>query len=519
MNKEQKLRLLHRELAASESRDSLVKFARFMMPDPVAPDDMTKSLYQVERHHRVICKALEKVESGEWKRLMISLPPRAGKSLLASQMFPSWFVGRDPTRSVIMTSYNEIMAREFGRAVKHIMQQPLYNQVFPEAELRKSAASTDRIQTDLGGTLFAVGRGSALTGRGADVLLIDDPLKDRVEADSIVIRDRLWNWYTQVALTRLMTDEGRVVIIQTRWHTDDLIGRIIDPTNDYFITEEADQWKVLNIPAIAGVKDPLGRKPGQPLWPSRFSKQYLLDLKRQDPRGFEALYQGNPTPADGLLFTTDNIPGYKLEQQPTDELRIYMAADFAVSTKESADKTCIIIFGIDKNGITWVLPRIFWQRANSEKIIDGLLDLMNEYRPTMAFFERGHISLSLGPALRRRMQERNIYCAIREIHPSKDKVTRAQAIANRMALGKVMFPMFTSWFNDAKTELLQFPSGQHDDFVDAMSLIGSALDTIAPGISPIVRKDAPATGTLAWVKASSAEEQRASKLIEMSGGW
>lgn len=517
--RQRQLSLLQRELAAVESRDSMIKYAQFMMPDIADPDDVMRSAYHVEKHHRVICNALQKVESGEWKRLVISLPPRAGKSLLASQFFPSWFIGKDPSRSVIMSSYNSTMAQEFGRAVKHLMQLPLYNQVFPDASLRKASASNERLQTDDGGIIFSVGRGSSLTGRGADVLIVDDITKDAVEARSITTRDAIWQWYTKVAQTRLMSDEGRIVIIQTRWNVDDLVGRLTDPTNDHFVQEEADKWKILNIPAIAGENDPLGRRVGRPLWPSRFSLKFLEAIRTQDAQGFEALYQGNPTPAEGILIAEGYIKTYRMDQLPKERLRFYMTGDFAISTAQTADKTCILVFGVDDRGMVWIMPQIYWQRSPADKTVDAIIDMMSEYKPTLAFFEKGHISLSLGPAIRKRMAERNIYCGIREISPSRDKVTRAQGTINRMALGKILFPSFTPWYNDAKTEMLHFPSGQHDDFVDAIGLIGQALDVVAPGIAKAKESDVIEIGSMAWVKQASNEEAKRKKYTDMSRGW
>jgi hypothetical protein len=148
--------------------------------------------------------------------------------------------------------------------------------------------------------IFCVGRGSAITGRGAHLILLDDPIKDRKEADSLLIRDGLWNWYNQVLRTRLMNRTGTIVLINTRWSEDDLSGRLVDPLNPHYSIEEARLWRSIDLPALADDDDVLGRQPGEPLWPERFDAEYLKQIRASDPRGFQALYQGKPSPREGF---------------------------------------------------------------------------------------------------------------------------------------------------------------------------------------------------------------------------
>ena len=203
-----KLALLKRRRAILKSHDDLITFTKFIHPVPDDPDDVERSLYLAARHHRVIAAALEQVAVGKIPRLIITVPPRHGKTTLASHSFPAWIAGKFPNRSMILSTYNEKFSWDFGRKVRDIMQMPQYAQVFPDTRLKDNAASVDRLEIDGGGTLFFTGRGSSITGRGGDILLIDDPLKDRKEADSPTIREQLWTWYTQVLGTRLMTKQG-----------------------------------------------------------------------------------------------------------------------------------------------------------------------------------------------------------------------------------------------------------------------------------------------------------------------
>jgi predicted phage terminase large subunit-like protein len=511
------LNLLQRRRAALAARDDLLSFTRFMMPDPDHPDDVSLSAYHVESFHRAIAAALEQVELGLLPRLIINVPPRHGKSQLSSRMFPAWFQGRHPEESVILATYSDKLSWDFGREVREIMEDPLYGQVFPGIPLK--TASVDRIENEYGGKAFFVGRGSAITGRGAIGLLIDDPIKDRVEADSLVTRNKLWAWYNQVAKTRLLSSVGWIIIIQTRWHEDDLVGRLTDPRNPDYSAVEGPKWKIIDLPALSrGVGDPLGRPAGRALWPQRFPVTYLEEMRSADPRGFQALYQGSPTPEKGNFFPADSIKTYNRgERPPDDKLRFYCASDHAVSTTQDRDKTCLIPIGIDEDNNIWVMDDVVWSHIPTDQVVERMISLMAKYKPLFWWAERGHITKSIGPFLRRRMRERDVYCAIAEVTPVHDKKTRAQSIMARMAMGMVYFPSYASWWMEARQEMLQFPFGIRDDFVDALAWVGSGLVVYAPPRPAKPKKPAPAAMTLAWVKSSSNQEKRSRNAAQKQG--
>ena len=186
--------ILKRLIAVRDAEDDILAFTKLMMPVPGHTADPDHTRYDAQRFHRVMCAALEELEAGRIKRLIISLPPRHGKTQLASKMFPAWFAGRNPEKSLIFGTYNEKFGQDIGRAVRDIMLMPAYAQVFPATRLNHDSLASDRLQTSQGGILAFVGRGGTTTGRGGDVLVIDDPLKDRHEADSPTIRDTLWTW-------------------------------------------------------------------------------------------------------------------------------------------------------------------------------------------------------------------------------------------------------------------------------------------------------------------------------------
>lgn len=507
---ESALRVAQRLLKAKRARNSLIEFTEMTMPDVADPEDATKSRYSAQYFHRALAAALEEVERGEILRLIITFPPRHGKSELTSKRFPSWAWGRDPYRHIILGTYNQPFAEDYGRAVRGIVQSPAYQTIFPECTLAKGSQAADRLKTEQGGEAVFVGRGGSATGRGGDILIIDDPLKDRAEANSATTRDELWSWYQDTISTRLMSDTGAIIIIMTRWHEDDLVGRLTDPTNPHYTASEAEQWKIINIPALAEDNDVLGRKRGEPLWPEKFGLEYLTRFKARNPVGFSALYQQKPTPEDGDFFKAEMIVTYKpADVPPLSRLRIYGASDHAVGTKQTNDKTCLIIVGVDEFDNIWLLD-CWWKRERSDRVVRAMLKMMQKWRPLIWWAESGHISKSIGPFLFKRMREEKVYVSVREQVPAQDKQTRAQSIQGRADMGMVRFPAAAHWFSDAKAELLKFPGGRNDDFVDALAHIGLGLEVI---LKPAQRSDepkksVPKVGTFGWVKENAMREKR-----------
>ena len=504
---------------AIECRSSFVDFVKYTMPDADDPENIDESMFKDAKHHRALAKVLEKVEKGHIPRLIVSMPPRHGKSELVSRRFVPWVQGRDPYRNVIFATYNEDFAKDFGADVRNIMTLPQYKHVFPSFGLRKGGASKSRIQTTSGGMSVFVGRGGSITGRGGDFVILDDPIKDSLEANSPTLREQLWQWFTQVLMTRLMTASASIVIVQTRWHEDDLIGRLTDPTNPHYSPEEAAKWKIINLPALAEDEDPLGRKKGELLWPERFDMEFMEAQRRLDPRGFSALYQGRPTAEDGDLFRRENIKYFNRKDLPED-MRIYAASDHAVGVDRTRnDATCLLIVGVDRNDDIFLLD-CWWEKRTTDKVVDAMLELMSKWKPLIWWAEKGHISKAIGPFLRKRMAEEKVYCRIEEVTPVANKVQRAQSILGRMAMNKVLFPRQSVWTQKATDEILKFPNGRNDDFVDTLAWIGMGLARLTTPGGGIVKTDSlPKVGTLAWVKWDAAQRRKQQFLEHRTGGW
>lgn len=418
--------------------------------------EITNPMYEAAGHHDRICEALERVERGECDRLMIFMPPRHGKSELASKRFPAWYLGKNPTKQIIAASYNSDLASDFGREVRNIVAAPEFGELFPGVGLSPDSQAANRMNTTHGGSYIAAGVGTAVTGRGAHVALIDDPFKDRQEADSETTREKVWNWYRSTLFTRLMPG-GAIILIQTRWHEDDLAGRLLNDNHG--------EWEVLDLPAI--------NENNEPLWPEWYDLEALERIKASiGPREWSALYQQRPQPDEGTFFQREWLQEWIARPLA---LRVYGTSDYAV-TDGGGDYTVHRVWGVDAKGDLYRLDG--WRgQATSDVWIDRKLDLIAKHKPLAWFGEGGVIQKAIEPMLRRRMSERKIYCRMEWMPSIGDKPTRARGFQARAAMGKV-------WFEKGAdvSEFLSFPAGKHDDDVDTASLIGRAIDQAHPAI-------------------------------------
>lgn len=457
---------------------------------------LTHPSYSAGWVHDDVCRRLEKfsqqVIDKKSPRLMLLMPPRHGKSELASIRFPAWHLGHSPTHELINVGYNLELPMKFSRKVREVMREAQYKAIFPEAALDPDSQSVEAWNTTRGGGLTAAGVGGGITGKGAHILIIDDPIKNQEEADSILIRDKLWDWYQSTAYTRL-SPGGGVLVIETWWNDDDLAGRLqqmmrVDP--------EADQFEIIKYPALSAsweyrhrktdaiehfdseTQDPdleLLRPKDVCLHEARYPTEALRRIKANlQPRIWSALYQQNPVPDEGMYFKKEYFR-YQKTLPGASGLRVYTAWDFAIGEKQQNDWTVGATVLQDEADTLYVLD-IFRMKGDSFQIIEAILNTAARFGslPTTGYLlgvEDGQIWRAIEPLLKKRMSERKQFPPYEVLRPMTDKMARARPLQGRMQQGKVVFPEGVSWLPQAEHEMLRFPAGAHDDVVDALAWV------------------------------------------------
>lgn len=406
-------------------------------------------------------------------------------SEIASKTFPAWYLGHHPEHDIIACSYSSALAIDFSRKVRGLVQDERYQNIF-DTRMDESSQSAERWNTSAGGGYVAAGVQGPITGRGAHVGIIDDPLKDRDSAESETIRQSIKDWYSSTFYTRLAPGAG-VILIMTRWHDSDLGGWLLQcmkeaeqeaaETGEW--PEDADKWEVVRYPAIATHDEPY-RKAGEALHPARYDLKALMKIKRTlIPRDWEALYQQNPTSADGDYFKKEYFRMYD-SAPPLDTLRVYAAWDLAIGKKESNDYTCGIVVGVDRSNDIWVLHR-YYGRFDAKELIEKFFECQETWKPTLQGIEHGQIEMTLEPFILKEMTESGRSLNYIKLKTrGNDKMTRARPIQGRMQQMRVHFPSGASWFQELQNEMLAFPSGKHDDQVDAMAWVGQMILMMSP---------------------------------------
>lgn len=413
--------------------------------------------YVINWHHKVIADALEAVERGEIKRLMIEVPPRHGKSLLSSTYFPAWYMGKHPDHEIALASYSADLAVDFGRNTRNIMRSEEYAHLF-ETHLAEDSKSAGRWNTEKGGGYSAVGIGGALTGRGANLAIIDDPIKNREEADSQTYQQRVIEWFRSTLYTRL-APAGAIVLINTRWSELDLSGQLLaEEKND------GDVWTRINLPAIA-IEDEEQRKAGEALWADRYPVVELERIKRNvGTREWLALYQQSPVDNLTSEFRPDWFKETDLATAKSKKTGRYLTIDTALSESDSADYTGWVDNIVEGDG-TWNLAckRL---RINSAELINLLFLMYEEHHYNAIGIEDGIYSKAIEPFLKEEQNKRNVFLPIKKLkHGGRAKVLRIRGLIPRYEAGRIKH--IKGECIDLEAELLRFPTAAHDDVADA----------------------------------------------------
>jgi len=434
--------------------DDLIAFCKHMQPD-----------YIVGKHHRMLADMLMSIERGEKDRICVNIPPRHGKSQLVSIMFPAWFLGRNPDKKVMMVSHTTDLAVDFGRKVRNLINTDEYRSIFPTVALAQDSKSAGRWNTNVGGEYYACGIGSALAGRGAHLLLVDDPHSEQdVINGNFEVFDKAYEWFTFGARTRLMP-AGKVAIIQTRWHMDDLTGRVV---RDMGQNERSDQYEVVEFPAILDTTDKKTGKPVQkPLWPEFFDLDALERTKASMPAfQWNAQYQQQPTAEEAALIKREWWNEWTKETPPVCEY-VIMSLDAAAETHNRADYTALTTWGVfmneEESAYHIILLNSIKQRLEFPELKNLAMEEYADWEPDAFIVEKK----SAGTALYQEMRRMGL--PVQEYTPhrgSGDKLARLNSVADIVASGMVWVPQ-TRWAEEVVEEIAGFPFMSHDDLVDS----------------------------------------------------
>ncbi len=433
---------------------------------------MTYSRYLPEKVHKLIASYLERVAKGELKRLMIFSPPQHGKSELASVRFPAWWLGKRPDDPVILTSYAASLATNFSRRVRNVVESDEFKRSFPDVRVDQDHRTVEHWEIKgHRGALLAAGVGGGITGHGAMLGIIDDPYKDWEEASSPARRKLVWDWYRNVFRTRIW-EGGAIILIMTRWHVDDLAGRLLRLYGD--------EWTVLRLPALAEeqqervaankivrqrpyLPDPLGRQPGEALAPGRYSREALLGIKRDvGSAGWYAEYQGVPRPPEGSMFRRE---WFEIVSAAPAELDLVRYWDKA-GTEHGGAQTAGVLMGMDRRGLFYILDVVVgqWGAMEREQVILQTAQLDGADVPIWMEQEGGSGGKESAEATVRALAGWDVHTET----VSGSKEIRARPFAAQAEAGNVKL-VRGPWNAEYLEEIISFPHGRFMDQTDASS--------------------------------------------------
>jgi predicted phage terminase large subunit-like protein len=449
---------------AVTAKDSLLAFAHRVAP--VLQIETEPKIFMVGPHHRKLAALMDAVARGEKRRILISVAPRFGKSLVSSYLFPAWYLGKFPNRRIIMASHTGDMATGFGRKVRDLINTPEYRTIFPDVELKADSKAAGQWSTSGGGEYYAVGVGGALAGRGANLVVIDDPFSEQVVmAGNTDVFDDAWAWFQTGPLQRLAPD-GACIIIHTRWHKGDLIGRL---QTQMAKNPDAEQWDVVEFPAILNT----GTDHEKSLWPERWPLEALLQKKQNmAPQYWQAQYMQSPTSEEGAMIKREWWQVWDKEDPPDCEY-VIMSLDAAQEAHNRADYNAFQVWGVfyEDTGrgapvANIILLEAWKKRMEYPELKKAMIAEYEKWDPDTFVIEKK----SSGSVLYQELRHAGV--PVSEFTPGKgnDKIARVNSVSDIFSSGLVWAPTDRRWAMEVVEECSDFPNGEHDDQVDAMTL-------------------------------------------------
>lgn len=506
------------------SRTSLVEYARSVdIPGaPANPDPETEHFKPVETslalHHRVMLEAIQRAVERPMGRLMILAPPGSAKSSYASVVTPAWLLSRTPGYRVIIASYNTKIAAKQSRKARALCRDPAHVAIWKDRPiLAPDQKAVDQWALSNNSEFMAAGMLAGITGNRANGILIDDPIKGREEADSQVIRDKVYDEYIDSVTTRLLPG-GWTILINTRWTEDDLCGRILPEgyagESGRILCRDGQWWEVLNMPAKAEhATDPLGRAPGEYIWPEWFPREHWAQWENNPraARTWAALFQQRPTAGEGIEFKREWFKWYDPDETPGAPgarpvaLTVYGASDYATK-EDKGDFTEHGIVGLDaqdKGANLYFLDWWYGQKTTDISIANAVA-LVARWAPRRWWNEGGPIDNAISPALKRAMREAEpapVHVTIKPLPSIKNKAVKLNSFQARAAAGKVYLPLRRPWATRLVDQLCAFPAGKYDDAADVCGLIGRGIDDMmAPHEPGVVERKQLIPFTAEWLE-------------------
>ena len=442
----QEIEDLEREDAKNLAQNNFMAFVRRMWPGFIPG-----------RHHEVVAKAFENVVNGHNKRLIINMAPRHTKSEFASYLLPAWFLGKNPNKKIIQTSHTAELAVGFGRKVRNLIDSEEYNQVFNDVKLKADNKSAGRWATNKGGEYFSIGVGGSVTGKGADLLIIDDPHSEqeaKLAAHKPDIFDSVYEWYTSGPRQRLQPG-GAIIIVATRWSLRDLTGQVIKASQ----TRGGDEWEVIELPAIM--------PSGKPVWPEFWKLEELLALKEELPVSkWNAQYQQQPTAEEGAIVKREWWRRWESDRPPQCDF-VIQSWDTAFLKHNRADYSACTTWGVwttEEGETNIILLDAFKDRYEFPELKQKAYETYREWEPDVFLVEAKAAGSPLVFELRR------MGIPVSEYSPTKgnDKIVRLNAVSDLFASGRIWVPE-RKFADELIEEVAAFPSGEHDDLVDSMT--------------------------------------------------